>query len=103
MTHKQTPEEEQDLAAYLLQLEQHLRSLERFPRSSYSQVLILGISFPVLYTGFIGLISLPVPIYFVLPLVLMPGWTLFRRELKWRKESEKTREQIERVKRRQAG
>ena len=103
MTRKPTPEEEQDLAAYLSRLERHLDSLQRFPRSSYTQAVIFGASLVILFTGFIGLVSVPVPLYLIVPFAVMPGWTLVRHELKWRDEYQKTKTQIKRIEGKQAG
>ena len=77
-------ETERGHAAYLLQLQQELDSLERFPQSSYSQALILAVIVPVLVAGLFGFSLLPVPPYLLLPFVVLPGWTLVRRERSWR-------------------
>ncbi len=77
-------ETERGHAAYLLQLKRELDALERFPESSYSQALILAVSVPVLIADFFGLSLLPVPPYLLLPFVVLPGWTLVRRERSWR-------------------
>ena len=95
--------QELETADYLLRLERHLDSLQRFPRSSYTQAVILGASLFILLGGFAGLVSLPVPLYLILPFAVMPGWTLVRHELKWRDECQKTKTQIKRIEGKQAG
>ncbi len=77
-------ETERGYAAYLLQLQQERDSLERFPRSSYAQALTLAVSVPILVADFFGFPLLPVPPYLLLPFVVLPGWTLVRRERSWR-------------------
>jgi len=99
MVRKPTPEEEENLAAYRSRLELHLDSLERFPRSSYVQVVVLAISLIIFYVGFIGLIFLPVPLYLIVPIIVMPAWTLLRHEMKWRTEWKNTKSQLSHIER----
>jgi hypothetical protein len=99
MARKPTPDEEENLAAYQSRLQRQLDSLKRFPRSSYVQFVVLAISLVLFYVGFIGLIFLPVPLYMIVPLILMPAWSLLRHEMKWRKEWNNTKSQLSHIER----
>ena len=83
---EENPEVEEGLAEYLARLQGELDSLERFPRSSVYQALILCLSAPLLAAGFAGISLLPVPLYLILPFVVLPGWRLVRQELWWREK-----------------
>lgn len=91
---EENKEVERGYAAYLQQLQDELASLERFPRSSYSQGLILAVSVFVLVAGFFGFSLIPVPAYVLLPFVILPGRTLLLRERTWRVGQRTIREQI---------
>ena len=87
-------EVERGYAAYLQQLRHDLESMERFPRSSHAQALILAVSAFILVAGFLGFSLLPFPAYVLIPFVVLPGGTLFRRERAWRVGQRTIREQI---------
>ena len=88
---------EASFSAYLLQQQDELECLERFPRSSYTQAAILTVSVPVLLADFFGLSILPVPAYLLLPFVVLPGLSLLRRERAWRVGQRTIRKRIQLV------
>ncbi len=96
-------EDRGSLVDYLSQLRQELASLERFPKTSYSHAAALSLSLPILVAGYMGFALLPIPQYLLLPFVLIPAWTLGKRELHWRADHRGGIERIQVVESRLAG
>jgi hypothetical protein len=61
--------------------------------------VVLAISLVIFYVGFIGLIFLPLPLCIIVPLIVMPAWTLLRHEMKRRKEWNNTKSQLSHIER----
>jgi len=54
--------------------------VERFPRASYAQVVVLAIALPFTLGTFVGIIPAFVPTYILFPFVLIPGWRVVQGE-----------------------